>query len=205
MATRAAKKSTTEAGTTGDAKELLELRKTVAHHDHLYYVLAKPELTDAEYDRLFQRLKALEAAHPELHDPSSPIHRVGGTPLDAFTAVKHAKRMMSLDNTYSADDLREFDGRVKKGLGAGVAYTYYCDPKVDGVACSLRYEAGRLVLAATRGDGERGDDITANARTIRDIPLTLATDSPLRACCDGSLPDTIQERAWTSPIWYVPA
>jgi len=178
MATRTAKKSTTEAGASGEPKELLELRKAVAHHDHLYYVLAKPELTDAEYDRLFQRLKVLEAAHPALHDPSSPIHRVGGAPLDAFTAVKHAKRMMSLDNTYSADDLREFDARVKKGLGAGVAYTYYCDPKVDGVACSLRYEAGRLVLAATRGDGERGDDITANARTIRDIPLTLATDSP---------------------------
>jgi DNA ligase (NAD+) len=164
---------------TVDAKsELTALRLEVADHDHRYYVLATPLLSDQEYDRLFRKLKELEAANPELADPSSPIHRVGGTPLDAFTTVPHAKRMLSLDNTYSQDDLREFDERVRKGLGPGISFAYAVDPKVDGCACSLRYEDGLLVLAATRGDGVRGDDITQNVRTIRDVPLRLKTDAP---------------------------
>lgn len=160
------------------AAELARLRAEVAHHDHLYYVLAQPALSDFEYDRLFKQLAALEAAHPELDDPASPTHRVGGAPLDAFRAVTHARAMLSLDNTYAQGDVREFDARVRKLLGSGVPYTYFVDPKIDGVACSLRYEDGRLVLAATRGDGVQGDDITQNVRTVRNVPLRLACDDP---------------------------
>jgi DNA ligase (NAD+) len=167
-------KSTKTKPASADVKaEVERLRKEVAHHDHLYYVLATPKITDAEYDRLFQRLVELEAAHPELHDLASPTARVGGAPLDVFAAVVHTKRMMSLDKTYDVNELREFDARVKKGLGAAAKWSYWCDPKVDGVACVVRYEQGKLVRAATRGDGERGDDITVNARTIRDLPLSL--------------------------------
>lgn len=158
--------------------EVERLRREVARHDHLYYVLDRPEVPDAEYDRLFRRLRDLEAAHPDLADPTSPTHRVGGRPLDAFRAVPHARRMLSLDNTYDAAEVREFDARVRKLLGAGGAFSYFVDPKVDGVACSLRYERGALVLAATRGDGVTGDDITANVRTVRDVPLRLQGDAP---------------------------
>jgi DNA ligase (NAD+) len=161
--------------------EVERLRRELAHHDHLYYVLGKPELTDAEYDRRFARLRELETAHPELDDPTSPTHRVGGRPLDEFKAVVHAKRMMSLDNTYDPAEMREFDARVRKGLGLGTAKVpggYFVDPKVDGLACTLRYVKGALVLAATRGDGERGDDITQNARTLRDVPLRLHGEAP---------------------------
>ncbi|MGE0708981.1 MAG: NAD-dependent DNA ligase LigA [Planctomycetota bacterium] len=157
--------------------EVARLRREVAHHDHLYYVLGRQEVSDFEYDRLFKRLKELEREHPELDDPNSPTRRVGGAPLDAFRAVRHARQMLSLDNTYSADELREFDARVRKGL-ATTPFTYVVDPKIDGVACSLRYEGGRLALAATRGDGVTGDEITENVRTIRDVPLQLAGDPP---------------------------
>ncbi|RMG18924.1 MAG: NAD-dependent DNA ligase LigA [Planctomycetota bacterium] len=160
------------------AEELRRLREEVARHDYLYYVLAEPEISDAEYDRLFRRLKELEEAHPELYDPNSPVHRVGGAPLDAFRSVVHARRMLSLDNTYERGELLEFDRRVRKALGPGASFRYAVDPKIDGCACSLRYEEGRLVLAATRGDGVRGDDITQNARTIRDVPLRLRTKRP---------------------------
>ena len=158
--------------------EVERLRREVARHDHLYYVEARPEISDAEYDRLFRRLRDLEAAHPELASPDSPTQRVGGKPLGAFAVVTHARPMRSLDNTYDAGELREFDGRVRKGLGQGAAWDYFVDPKIDGVACSLRYEGGVLALAATRGDGVSGDDITANVRTIRDVPLRLAGDAP---------------------------
>lgn len=154
-------------------REVERLRRELARHDYLYYVLNAPELADAEYDALFGRLKALEAAHPDLDDPTSPTHRVGGKPIDGFRPVTHARRMMSLDNTYDAAKVREFDARIRKLLGAEATYTYFVDPKVDGVACSLRYERGSLVLAATRGDGVTGDDVTTNLRTVRDVPLRL--------------------------------
>lgn len=172
----AAEMATMAKGTTaseGARAEVERLRRELARHDYLYYVLAAPEIPDSEYDRLFQRLKELEAAHPELDDPTSPTHRVGGKPIDGFRTITHARRMMSLDNTYDANEVREFDGRIRKLLGAGATYTYFVDPKVDGVACSLRYERGSLVLAATRGDGVTGDDITTNVRTLRDVPLRL--------------------------------
>ena len=159
------------------AAEVARLRETITRYDHLYYVLATPEVSDQEYDRLFRRLRELEAEHPELADANSPTARVGGAPLDSFTSVTHAKRMLSLDNTYSGDDLREFDARVRKGI-PGAEFSYFVDPKIDGVACSLRYEEGHLVLAATRGNGIEGDEITQNVRTIRDVPLQLQTDAP---------------------------
>jgi DNA ligase (NAD+) len=152
--------------------EIERLREEIRRHDHLYYVLAKPEISDREYDRLYDQLKKLEADHPDLVTPDSPTQRVGGKPLEGFAQVRHAVAMLSIDNTYSEGEVREFDERVRKGLG-GDKPTYAVDPKIDGVAISLRYEVGGLAQAATRGDGETGDDITQNARTIRAIPLRL--------------------------------
>lgn len=153
-------------------KDIVELREQINRHDHLYYVEGKPELSDREYDKLFARLKELEAAHPELFDPDSPTQRVGEKPIEGFRHVTHAAAMMSIDNTYNESELREFDGRVSRGL-EGAKYEYLVEPKIDGVSASLRYENGRLVLGATRGDGKTGDDITANIRTIRAVPLRL--------------------------------
>ena len=153
-------------------KEIESLRAEIRRHDWLYYVQAKPIIPDEEYDRLMTRLKELEAKHPELVTPDSPTQRVGGQPIEGFTQVRHAAPMLSIDNTYNEADLREFDARVHRLLD-GEKYAYVVDPKVDGVAVSLRYERGVLVLAATRGDGRTGDDITNNARRIRAIPLRL--------------------------------
>ncbi len=159
------------------AKQIERLREQIREHDHRYYVLAMPTLSDAKYDRLLRELRKLEEAHPELHSPDSPTQRVGGAPIDGFEHVTHAVPMLSIDNTYSEQELRDFDGRVKKRL-KDVSYRYIVDPKIDGVAASLRYEKGRLVMAATRGDGTVGDDVTHNARTIRAIPLKLRTADP---------------------------
>ena len=152
------------------------LRRELDRHNHLYYVEAKPQISDRAYDRLMAELAELEAAHPDLASPVSPTQRVGGEPIDGFASVTHAVPMMSIDNTYNADDLREWDDRVRRGVGE--AYRYVLEPKVDGVAASLRYENGRLTLAATRGDGTRGDDVTHNVRTIRSVPFALRTDAP---------------------------
>lgn len=167
--------------------EIERLRDEIRRHDHLYYVLAKPEISDREYDRLYDQLKKLEAEHPELVTPDSPTQRVGGRPLEGFTQIRHAVPMLSIDNTYTEGEVREFDERVRKGLG-GEGPTYVVDPKIDGVAISLRYEDGRLTQAATRGDGEVGDDITQNARTIRSIPLRLTgRDAPERLEARGEV------------------
>ncbi|MBN1488301.1 MAG: NAD-dependent DNA ligase LigA [Phycisphaerae bacterium] len=154
-------------------RQIQKLRETLRRHDHLYYVLAQPEISDREYDRLFEQLKKLEEQHPELITPDSPTQRVSGRPLEGFTQVRHAVPMLSIDNTYNEAELREFDARVRRGLD-DEPYAYVVDPKIDGVAISLRYEDGALVQAATRGDGATGDDITQNARTIRSIPLRLS-------------------------------
>ncbi|HPD29398.1 MAG TPA: NAD-dependent DNA ligase LigA [Phycisphaerae bacterium] len=159
-------------------KRIARLRDEIRLHDYRYYVLAEPTISDLEYDKLFKELKDLETQFPDLVTPDSPTQRVGGMPLEGFEQVTHAVPMLSIDNTYNEAELREFDARVAKGLG-GEKYEYVVDPKIDGVAISLRYEEGRLVQAATRGDGERGDDITANARTIRAIPLILTADGGL--------------------------
>jgi DNA ligase (NAD+) len=157
------------------AQRVDELRQQIRYHDRKYYVDAKPEISDLQYDKLLDELKQLEAEHPNLVTPDSPTQRVGGQPLDGFTTVAHARPMFSIDNTYSRDDLLAWHQRVVKGLGAeGEKHlAYVAEPKIDGVAVSLRYEDGKLVLGATRGDGRRGDDITQNIRTVRSVPLTL--------------------------------
>ncbi|MGD9612684.1 MAG: NAD-dependent DNA ligase LigA [Kiritimatiellia bacterium] len=154
------------------------LRAELERHNRLYYVEARPEISDREFDRLLRELQDLEAAHPDLATSDSPTQRVGGAPLAGFRSVKHAVPMMSLDNTYSVEEMREFDARVRKALGVE-SVDYVLEPKVDGVSISLRYENGVLALAATRGDGKTGDDVTANARTIRPIPLRIPTAAPV--------------------------
>ncbi|MFQ5501854.1 MAG: NAD-dependent DNA ligase LigA, partial [Phycisphaerae bacterium] len=153
-------------------EEIQSLRKQINEHDRLYYTEGKPVISDREYDRLFDRLRSLETAYPELVTPDSPTQRVGEQPIEGFEHVTHTVPMLSIDNTYNADALRDFDGRVARGLDSA-DYEYIVDPKIDGVSGSLRYENGRLVLGATRGDGKTGDDITSNIRTIRSIPLVL--------------------------------
>jgi len=160
---------------TDDTQRINELRDAIARHDTLYYVRAAPEISDREYDRLLDELKALEAAHPELITPQSPTQRVAGRPIDGFESVTHAVPMLSIDNTYNADEVREFDVRIRKIVG-DTPFHYLADPKIDGVACSLRYEGGRLVRAVTRGDGQTGDDVTSNVRTIGAVPLELRGD-----------------------------
>ncbi|HEU4724479.1 MAG TPA: NAD-dependent DNA ligase LigA [Candidatus Eisenbacteria bacterium] len=154
------------------AQRIATLRREIERHDHLYHVLGEPEISDREYDRLYRELQDLEAAHPELDDPDSPTRRVAKGLLPAFATVRHSVPMLSLDNTYSLDEVGEFDARVRKLLAAEKV-VYAVEPKVDGVAVHLRYEEGRFTQGLTRGDGEKGDDITANLRTLRSIPLRL--------------------------------
>ena len=149
-----------------------KLLEEVRRHDRLYYVEARPEISDAAYDRLYRELQDLEKAHPELIDENSPTKKVGGTPLDSFRTVRHAVPMQSLNNTYSEEELGEFLDRVAKNLH-GQSAEFAIEPKVDGVAVSVRYENGRLVQGLTRGDGEKGDDITENLKTIRNLPLSV--------------------------------
>ncbi len=153
-------------------KRIDALRSEIRRHDRLYYVDAKPELSDRDYDCLYAELKSLEDAHPELLTPDSPTQRVGGEPIDGFTTVRHREPMLSIDNTYSADELREFDRRVRKAL-PNEAITYVVELKIDGVAISLVYENGQFAAGVTRGDGEVGDDVTHNLKTIRETPLSL--------------------------------
>ncbi len=151
-----------------------QLREEIEHHNYRYYVLDEPSIPDAEYDALFRRLQALEARFPELVTPDSPTRRVGGKPRDGFATVRHAVPMLSLNNVFSEAEMRDFCQRVADGLAveeAGICWS--AEPKFDGLAISLLYRKGQLVQAATRGDGETGEDVTANARTIPAIPLRL--------------------------------
>lgn len=152
---------------------LTQLADQVREHRHRYYVLDQPVLSDAEYDALERELRGLEAAHPELADPNSPTRRVGAPPIEAFAKAKHRTFMLSLDNAYTVEELREWEQRMLRQLPAGTTLAYAAELKVDGLSLSLRYEGGRLVQGVTRGDGETGEDVTENARTIADIPLTL--------------------------------
>ncbi|MBC8105067.1 MAG: NAD-dependent DNA ligase LigA [Anaerolineae bacterium] len=156
-----------------DAKRIEKLREELDRHNYLYFIEAKPQVSDQEFDRLMRELIDLEAKLGEPVPPDSPSQRVGGKPIAGFKTVEHAMRMMSIDNTYNEEELRAFDERVRKALD-GQAPRFVMEPKVDGVACNVRYENGQLVLVATRGDGRRGDDITNNARTIRSLPLRLS-------------------------------
>jgi DNA ligase (NAD+) len=158
-------------------KRIAELREQIRRHDHLYYVEAKPEISDREYDKLYDELKKLEEQFPELVTPDSPTQRVGGQPLKEFKSVRHLAPMLSLDNTYSVEELREFDARVRKLL-PNERIEYVLEPKIDGVSVSLRYENGRFTVGATRGDGTTGDDVTTNLKTIRAIPLQLDVKNP---------------------------
>ncbi|TVS11235.1 MAG: NAD-dependent DNA ligase LigA [Wenzhouxiangella sp.] len=151
------------------------LRREIDEHNHRYYVLDAPTVSDAEYDRLLRELEALEAEHPELVRPDSPTQRVGARPADAFESVTHAVPMLSLANAFSEQEVSEFDRRVRDRLDIECV-TYAVEPKLDGLAIALRYEDRRLVLAATRGDGRQGENVTANVRTIRAIPLKLRGD-----------------------------
>ncbi len=154
------------------AKRIEQLREEIRRWDYLYYVEAAPEIPDRQYDLLVKELKDLEGRYPELTTPDSPTQRVSGQPVESFETVTHSAPMLSIDNTYNPEELREFDARVRKALPE-TKFHYLLDPKIDGVAMSLRYERGILVLGATRGDGLRGDDVTANVRTIRSVPLRL--------------------------------
>ena len=162
------------------SKQIERLRKEIREHDYLYYVLNQPRISDRQYDRLFAELKKLEATNPQFVTADSPTQRVSDRPLEGFATVRHAVPMLSLDNTYNADELRAFDERVAKQLD-GRDYDYVIELKIDGLAISLRYEEGALVTAATRGNGEVGDDATANVRTIRAVPLVLLGGSKIPA------------------------
>ena len=158
-----------------DSYRIQQLRAQIHRHNRLYYVDNKPQITDQQFDALLEELESLEEKHPDLITPDSPTQRVGGQPLDQFQTVRHARPMLSIDNTYDQQDLAAWFQRVQKGLGEQVedGIALVLDPKIDGVAVNLRYERGKLVSAASRGDGKHGDDITQNVRTIRAIPLVL--------------------------------
>ncbi|AJJ12198.1 DNA ligase, NAD-dependent [Yersinia rohdei] len=158
-------------------QQINQLKTSLRHHEHQYYVLDAPEIPDAEYDRMMQQLRELEAQHPELITNDSPTQRVGGAPLDAFEQVKHEVPMLSLDNVFDEESYLAFDKRVHDRLKTAEPLTFCCELKLDGLAVSLLYENGELVRAATRGDGTTGENITVNVRTIRAIPLRLHGDN----------------------------
>src|SRR5260221_12167402 len=153
-------------------KEMEELREKLRYHEYRYYVLDDPEISDAAYDRMMNRLKELEAAHPELVTPDSPTVRVGGAPREGFSTVRHARPMLSLDNAFSYDALRDWNRRVRQGSGQE-KIEYIAEHKFDGLSISLQYEDGVLVRGVTRGDGTTGEDVTPNVKTVRSIPLRM--------------------------------
>src|SRR5262245_52665629 len=157
-----------------------QLVQEIRRHDHAYYVLAQPSISDQQYDRLYHELIDLEKQFPELVTPDSPTQRVGGEPLKAFKPVQHLVPMLSLDNTYSQTEVREFVARIQRLLPRE-QLDWIVEPKVDGVAINLRYEQGALTVGATRGDGTTGDDVTANLKTIRSLPLQLKACAPATA------------------------
>ena len=153
-------------------KQIEKLREEIRRHDYLYYVLSQPKASDKEYDELMQKLKALEDNHPEFKSADSPTVRVSGGILEGLATVKHRQKMVSLDNTYSFEELRDWEERLRKGL-KGIDVEYVVELKIDGLSANLSYNNGRLTLGATRGDGESGEDVTGNIKTIRAIPLVL--------------------------------
>ena len=188
------------AATAPDAAAIEQLRRSLHEHAHRYYVLDDPLISDAEYDRLFQQLQAIEAAHPELVTPDSPTQRVGGRPLDAFASVRHAVPMLSIrtETDTQASGAESFDARVRRELGLDAAappVEYVAEPKFDGLAMNLRYVRGGLVQAATRGDGELGEDVTQNIRTIGQIPLQLfAPTAPGPGAALPKIPEVLEVR-----------
>jgi DNA ligase (NAD+) len=158
-------------------REIEELRATLRHHEHLYYVLDRPEITDVEYDAMIRHLIELESQHPELVTPDSPSQRVGGKPREGFVTVAHSSPMLSLDNALDEGELRDFDRRIRSLIGSA-SYRYVAELKLDGLSMAVHYRDGLFHQAVTRGDGLQGEDVTENARTIRSLPLSIQTDLP---------------------------
>src|SRR5947209_5030667 len=153
--------------------DIEKLREEIRRHEHLYYVLDAPEIPDADFDRLMQQLKKLEAAHPELITADSPTQRVGGKPREGFIKVEHSRPMLSLDNAYNEEELRDWDRRARE-LAGSEKIEYVCELKLDGMSMALTYQQGRLQRGVTRGNGSVGEDVTSNVRTMRSVPLTIA-------------------------------
>src|SRR6184192_4227434 len=151
------------------------LRDEIRRHEYRYYVLDDPQISDAEFDRLMNELKKLESAHPELITPDSPTQRVGGKPREGFVKVAHSAPMLSLDNAYSEEELRDWERRVHE-LSGRKDIEYVCELKLDGMSLALRYEDGKLARGITRGDGTTGEDVTSNVRTVRSIPLSISKE-----------------------------
>src|SRR6266550_1512832 len=151
------------------------LRDEIRRHEYRYYVLDDPEISDAEFDRLMNELKKLEAAHPELVTSDSPTQRVGGKPREGFVKIPHSIPMLSLDNAYTEEELRNWERRVHE-LSGRKDIEYVCELKLDGMSLAVRYEDGRLVRGITRGDGTTGEDVTSNVRTVRSIPLSISKE-----------------------------
>src|SRR5581483_7508822 len=178
----------------GLARKIEKLRNEIRHHEHLYHVLDAPEISDAQYDALMNELKRLEAAHPELITPDSPTQRVGGKPAEGFPRAPHSRPMLSLDNAYSAEELTDWDRRVRERAG-NLPIEYTTELKLDGLSVALRYEpapdgGARLALGLTRGDGQIGEEVTTNIRTIRSVPLSITADRLKKA----GLPPTFEVR-----------
>src|ERR1700689_2257657 len=161
-------------------KKIEALREKIRHHEYRYYVLDKPELTDADFDKLMNELKRLEAEHPELVTPDSPTQRVGGKPREGFVKAKHSSPMLSLDNAYSEEELHNWERRVHE-LSGRTDLEYMCELKLDGMSLALVYSNGHLERGITRGDGTVGEDVTANVRTVRSIPLSISKDKLKKA------------------------
>ncbi len=159
-------------------KKIEALRKQIRHHDYMYYILSQPKISDKEYDDLMAELKALEDKYPEFKSDDSPTARISGGILEGFKTVRHKQKMFSLDNTYSFQELKDWDERVNKSLSAGERIEYVTELKIDGVSANITYKLGRLSVGATRGDGESGEDVTQNIKTIRAIPLLLENNIP---------------------------
>src|ERR1700757_3145862 len=169
-----------------DAEKRIEaLREKIRRHEHFYYVLDNPEISDAEFDTLMRQLKDLESEHPSLITPDSPTQRVGGKPREGFVKVRHSTPMLSLDNTYNEEELRAWERRVHELTGRSEV-DYVCELKLDGMSLALVYEDGRLARGVTRGDGTTGEDVTLNVRTVRSIPLSIPKERLKKA---GVLPD----------------
>src|ERR1700761_9600681 len=164
------------ARTKDPAHQIDDLREKLRYHEHRYYVLDDPEISDAEYDVMMNELKALEAANPTLITPDSPTQRVGGKPREGFVKVPHSAAMLSLDNAYNEQELRDWARRVEE-LSGRAEIEYECELKLDGLSMALRYQDARFVLAVTRGDGTIGEDVTPNLRTVRSVPLSVSPAS----------------------------
>ena len=171
---------TTTDPTRAERDRLEELRREIERHNRLYHVLDSPEISDAEYDRLFRELQSIEERQPDWVTPDSPTQRVHGEPAEGFRPVQHAVPMLSLDNVQNEEELRAFDARVRRFLRSDDPIAYVAEPKYDGVAVELVYEEGVFKLGSTRGDGRTGEDVTQNLRTVRSIPLRLDSKQPNR-------------------------